>query len=148
MEWAEDIGSRSVAGSYVPVQSSSFFLRVFYRTFVVGKHSYLTPLILIIIGGVSADFAFPSLELHLLSLTNFFSQSNRTYRLNPANSWIFFQLFRYFLKLLYMLSLSNTTYPLYFSLFNIYFSALYLFSEYFLQFPLFKFHYSIAWIMI
>ena len=32
MEWADDIGSRPAAWSYVPVQSSSCFLRVFYRT--------------------------------------------------------------------------------------------------------------------
>ena len=36
MEWADDIGSRPAAWSYVPVQSSSCSLRVFYRTLVVG----------------------------------------------------------------------------------------------------------------
>ena len=40
MEWADDIGSRLAAWSYVPVQSSSCSLRVFYRTLVVGKDTY------------------------------------------------------------------------------------------------------------
>ena len=37
MEWADDIGSGPAAWSYVPVQSSSCSLRVFYRTLEVGK---------------------------------------------------------------------------------------------------------------
>ena len=40
MEWADDIGSGPAAWSYVPVQSSSCSLRVFYRTLVVGKDTY------------------------------------------------------------------------------------------------------------
>ena len=40
MEWADDIGSRPATWSYVPVQSSSCSLRVFYRTLVVGKDTY------------------------------------------------------------------------------------------------------------
>ena len=42
MEWADDIGSRPAAWSYVPVQFSSCSLRVFYRTLAVGKDTYLT----------------------------------------------------------------------------------------------------------
>ena len=49
MECVDDIGSRPAALSYVPVQSSSCSLRVFYRTLVVGKDTYYTPLIIIII---------------------------------------------------------------------------------------------------
>ena len=37
MEWADDIGSGLAAWSYVPVQSSSFSLSVFYRTLVVER---------------------------------------------------------------------------------------------------------------
>ena len=44
MEWADDIGSGPAAWSYVPVQSSSCSLRVFYRTSVVGKDTYWIPL--------------------------------------------------------------------------------------------------------
>ena len=40
MEWADDGGSRPAAWSYVPVQSSSCSLRVFYRTLAVGKDTY------------------------------------------------------------------------------------------------------------
>ena len=39
MEWADDIGNRPAAWSYVPVQSSSCSLRVFHRT-LVGKDTY------------------------------------------------------------------------------------------------------------
>ena len=35
MEWADDIGSRPAAWSYVPVQSYSWSLRVFYRTSII-----------------------------------------------------------------------------------------------------------------
>ena len=40
MEWADDIGSGPAAWSYVPVQSSSCSLRVFYRTLAVGKDTF------------------------------------------------------------------------------------------------------------
>ena len=40
MEWADDIGSRPAAWSYVPVQSYSCSLRVFYKTLAVGKDTY------------------------------------------------------------------------------------------------------------
>ena len=40
MEWADDIGSRPAAWSYVPVQCSSFSLRVFYMILVDGKDTY------------------------------------------------------------------------------------------------------------
>ena len=49
MEWADDIGSGPAAWSYVPVRSSSCSLPVFYRTLVVGKDAYQTPLMIIII---------------------------------------------------------------------------------------------------
>ena len=47
MEWADDIGFRPAAWSYVAVQSYSCSLRVFYITLVVGKDTYLTPLMII-----------------------------------------------------------------------------------------------------
>ena len=40
MEWVDDTGSRPAAWSYFPVQCSFWSLRVFYRTFVVGKDTY------------------------------------------------------------------------------------------------------------
>ena len=40
MEWADDGGNRSAAWSYVPVQSYSCSLRVFYKTLAVGKDTY------------------------------------------------------------------------------------------------------------
>ena len=43
MEWADDIGSGPAAYGYVPVQSYSSSLRVFYRTLVVGKDTYEIP---------------------------------------------------------------------------------------------------------
>ena len=49
MEWADDGGSRPAAWSYVPVQSSSCSLIVFYRTLVVGKDTYYTPNIIIML---------------------------------------------------------------------------------------------------
>ena len=49
MEWADDIGSRPAAWTYVPVQSYSCSLRAFYRTLVVGKDTYAIPFIIIII---------------------------------------------------------------------------------------------------
>ena len=43
MEWADDIGSRPAAWSYVPFQSYSGSLRVFYRTLVVRKDTDENP---------------------------------------------------------------------------------------------------------
>ena len=40
MEWANNIDSRPAAWSYVPVQSSSCSLRVFYGTFVVENDTH------------------------------------------------------------------------------------------------------------
>ena len=40
MEWADDGCSGPATWSYVPVKSSSCSLRVFYRTFVVGKDTH------------------------------------------------------------------------------------------------------------
>ena len=40
MEWVDDIGSRPAAWCYVPVQSYSCSLIVFYRTLVFGKDTY------------------------------------------------------------------------------------------------------------
>ena len=44
MEWADDIGSGPAAWSYVPVQSSSCSLRVFYRTFESRSTAFRTPM--------------------------------------------------------------------------------------------------------
>ena len=52
MEWADDIGSRPAAWTYVPVQSYSCSLCVFYRNLVVDEESedtYKTLNIIIII---------------------------------------------------------------------------------------------------
>ena len=42
MEWADDIGSRTGAWSYVPIESYSCSLRGFYKNSVVGKVTYYT----------------------------------------------------------------------------------------------------------
>ena len=43
MEWADGIGSGPAAWSYVPVQSSSCSLHVFYRTLAVFVRSHIKP---------------------------------------------------------------------------------------------------------
>ena len=70
MEWADEIGSGPAAWSYVPVQSSSCSLRVFYRTLAeMGTILILNHLIF-------SDFDFKSSEISMILILKSIQNQN------------------------------------------------------------------------